>query len=132
MRYLGIDYGDKKIGLAVSDVGGRIAFPKKTVFNSGDERIIEQIKSFIEEEDVSMVIVGLPLALSGKETEQTKKVLSFADELKKNIVLPIDFENEMLTTRLVEKSGGVKKEHIDEAAAAVILQSYLDRVNPKS
>ncbi len=128
MRYLGIDYGKKRIGVAVSDPGGRIAFPKKMIANRGSEKVLRELKRLIEEEEAGRIIVGLPVGLDGKETDQTREVRAFADALKKEITLPVEFENEMLTTRMVEKAG-VPREHTDEAAAAVILQAYLDKRN---
>lgn len=128
MRYCGIDYGSKRIGIAISDPAGRIAFPKKVIFNRGNPRMREQLKSLLEEEDISRVIVGLPLNLDGSESEESKKVRAFAEDLKKSAPLPVEFENEMLTTHMVERAG-IKKEHTDEAAAALILQSYLDKIS---
>ncbi len=126
MRHLGIDYGEKRIGISVSDPGGRIAFPKKVIFNRGNKRVWEQIKAVLDDEKISKIVVGLPLSLDGGETEESQKVRAFAEELKKITALPIEFENEIFTTHMVEQAG-IKKEHTDEAAAAVILQSYLDR-----
>lgn len=131
MRYMGIDYGSRRIGIAVSDSGGRIAFPKKVIFSRGNHETLERLKPFLEEEKISKIIVGLPVGLDGKETEQTRTVREFAEILRKEIMLPIEFENEMLTTHMV-KQAGVEKEHTDEAAAAVILQSYLDKQDKRS
>ncbi len=126
MRYLGIDYGKKRIGLAVSDSGGRIAFPKSVMANRGDKHAADDLKLLIEEEEVSEIVVGLPISMDGRETEETAHVRRFVVALEKEIVLPIHLENEMLTTRMA-KQEGIKQEHIDEAAAALILQSYLDK-----
>ena len=126
MRYLGIDYGEKRIGIAVSDPLGRIAFPKKVIFNRGRESVLAKLKSLLEEEKISLIVVGLPVGLNGKDTEQTKRVRDFAEMLKKELNIAVEFENEMFTTRMAMQAG-VKKEHMDEAAASVILQSYLDK-----
>ena len=128
MRYLGIDYGSKRIGIAVSDDQGTIAFPKATVVNRGTRPVLIELRFLVEKEHIGHIIVGLPLSTDGTETKQTKIVRSFADALEDDIPVPIDFENEMLTSRLVEREGAAK-EHVDEASAAVILQSYLDKVN---
>jgi len=126
---MGIDHGDKRIGIAVSDTNGRIAFPKRVVPNRGNHTFAE-LKEIIEEEAVSKIVVGLPLLPGNQETEQTKKVRVFADRLHEEIMLSIEFENELLTTHMVVEAG-IKKEHADEAAAALILQSYLDKLNKK-
>lgn len=125
MRYLGIDYGDKRVGIAVSDSGAKIAFPKRVLFNRPN--LMNQLKSLIEEEEISKIVVGLPTAAGGRETQQTEKVKKFVEALKKITPLSVEFENELLTTHLVEKVG-IKKEHTDESAAALILQSYLDKL----
>src|SRR3989344_2695668 len=124
MKYLGIDYGEKRVGVAVSDPQGEIAFPKATLFNN--QWLCKNLEFLLREEKISRVIVGLPLAMDGVDTGQAVKVRFFVEGLKKIIKIPIDFENELLTTHLVEKAG-VKKEHTDESAAALILQSYLDK-----
>lgn len=124
MRHLGIDYGDKRVGLAVSDPESKIAFPKATLFNN--QRLVGNLKDLIEEEKISKIVVGLPLASDRSETEQSRKTRAFAENLKKVISIPVNFENEMFTTHLVEKAG-VKKEHVDESSAALILQAYLDK-----
>lgn len=128
MRYLGIDYGEKRIGVAVSDPLGRIAFPKKVIFNRGRELVLMKLKSLLEEEKIALIVIGLPLGLEGRDTEQTKRVRDFAEMLKKELNIAVEFENEMFTTHMVLQSG-IKKEHADEAAATVILQSYLDKQN---
>lgn len=131
MRYLGIDYGEKRIGIAISDPGGRIAFPQKVIYNFGNKYLWKELETLLQENQILEVIVGLPLNFDGEETGQTREVRKFADQLKKVSSVPIEFENEILTTQMAEQAG-VKKEHTDEAAAALILQSYLDKLNQKS
>lgn len=131
MRYLGIDYGSKRIGVAISDDQGTIAFPKATILNRGTRPVLVELRFLIEKEHIEHIVIGLPKALDGTETEQTKIVRLFADAVGDDISLPVSFENEMLTSRLVEREG-VAKDHVDEASAALILQSYLDRINRKT
>ncbi|MBI2640780.1 MAG: Holliday junction resolvase RuvX [Candidatus Sungbacteria bacterium] len=128
MRYLGIDYGTKRIGIALSDQGGRVAFPKKVIANRGGERAVTEIKTIIEREKVSEIVVGLPVSLDGRETEIMKEARHFAEILQQGLSIPVHLENEMLTTHMAKRDG-IKKEHIDEAAAALILQAYLDKQN---
>lgn len=125
MRYIGIDYGSKRIGIAVSDPEGRLAFPQK-VIEGGAKELFSEIRKICREEPVEKIIVGLPLALDEKETKQTEETIKFADKIKKNIKLPVEFENEMLTTKIAKRPG-VKKELVDASSAAIILQSYLDK-----
>jgi len=130
MRHLGLDYGEKRIGIAVSDPEGKIAFPKEVIFNKGNKKVFAKLKSLINEEKISKIVIGLPISLGGQETGQTKEMRNFTDFLKKAIDLPVEFENEMFTTKIT-KQGGVKKEYRDASAAAIILQSYLDKENSK-
>lgn len=128
MRYLGIDYGKKRIGLALSDPEGRIGFPlmQLQVFNF--RLTAKEVKKIIRKEKIAKVIIGLPRGLQGQDTEQTREVSTFASKLEKAISIPVEFESEMLTTKIA-KNSGVKKGHIDAAAAAIILQSYIDKEN---
>ncbi|MDP1629494.1 MAG: Holliday junction resolvase RuvX [bacterium] len=139
MRILAIDYGQKRIGIAVSDEGGVLAFPLGKFralsdrWNKEENKAISrEIKEICRTEKIKRIVVGLPLNLSGKETAMTEEVKEFAATLKKIVKKPVFFEKEFLTTKLAEgklKEAGVKriKEKIDAAAAAEILQSYLDR-----
>lgn len=127
MRYLGIDYGSKRIGVAVSDDEGRMAFPAGVVSNRG-KTVTKEIADRARKEHINLIVIGMPMGLDGKETEQTHATRLFVVALKRAIKLPIETENEMLTSRMAEASG-MKDEHIDAASAAIILQSYLDRRN---
>src|SRR3989344_5421488 len=124
MLYLGIDYGDKRIGIALSDERGVFAFPFSTIEN--DKKVINSIKKICSEQEVEKIIVGLPLSFSMQETEQTQKVKEFAQKFGKGVDLPIEFENEILTSKMAGKQG-VGKQNIDESSAALILQGWLDR-----
>lgn len=124
MRYLGIDYGDKRIGIALSDELGVLAFPFATVENN--MKAINEIKKICSEQGVDRIVMGLPLSFAMKETQQTEKVRIFVKKMEKEIKLPIEFENEILTSKMAGKQG-VGKQNIDESSAALILQSWLDK-----
>lgn len=124
MRYLGIDYGAKRIGLALSDSEGSIAFPHATVGS------VEEIVEVISREGVERVIIGLPLTLHGKESGESARVRQFVSGLSRRVQLPVEFENEVLTTKIAEQHTPRKK--ADASAAALILQAYLDKRNQES
>ena len=128
MRYLGIDYGGKRMGVALSDPGGRLAFPEAVIFHNGIQGVWEKIKVILQKERISKIVIGLPMGLDGKETEESREVRQFTKELKRLTALPIEFENEIFTTRMA-KTPGVKKDRLDASAAAIILQSYLDKIS---
>ena len=134
-RVLGIDYGDSRIGLAMSDPLKIIASPFKTIRNEGNEKCLQVFQSLIKEKDVEAIVVGLPMGLKGQETAQTKKVREFADLLYV-LKLPIHLEDERLSSVSAEKSmiqqnikTGHNKGLIDQRAAAIILQQFLDKRN---
>jgi putative holliday junction resolvase len=134
-RVLGIDYGDSRIGLAMSDPLKIIASPFKTIRNEGNEKCLQVFQSLIKEKDVEAIVVGLPMGLKGQETAQTKKVREFADLLYA-LKLPIHLEDERLSSVSAEKSmiqqnikTGHNKGLIDQRAAAIILQQFLDKQN---
>lgn len=128
MRFLGIDYGTKNVGIAVSDEGGRIALPFKVIVNRGGKRLLSEIKDLVKKEKAEVVILGLPLYLDGTESAETRKVKRFAELLKKEVSIPVALENEMLTTKMVLRAG-VRQGSTDAASAALILQAYLDKLN---
>lgn len=128
MRYLGIDYGTKRIGMALSDASGRVAFPHSTVHRRGNVFVYDQILSLAKREGVERIVIGLPLGTDGSETEESGRVREFTKGLVAKTSLPIEFENEMFSSRMVQDAG-VAKKHIDESSAALVLQSYLDKKN---
>lgn len=127
MRYLGIDYGSKRIGIAVSDDEGRMAFPAGIIPNR-DKVVMKEIVARIRKEHIDGIVIGLPVGLDGKETGQTKSTRLFIEALRSAVHVPIETENEMLTSKMAQVSG-MRDGHIDASSAAIILQSYLDRRN---
>jgi putative Holliday junction resolvase len=132
-RVLAIDYGDQRIGLALSDPLKIIASPYKTIVNKDNNYSIDVILKVIIDEDVELTIVGLPLSMSGEDTDQTKKVKLFSDKLySKNI--NIKFIDERWSSKAAKRSmkdQGIKTGHnkslVDQTAAAIFLQQYLDQ-----
>lgn len=133
MRKLAIDLGSKRIGLAVSDPLDITAQPIGYIKRSDLKTEADQISAFIEEFDVSELIVGLPLDMIGTFGEQAKKAHAYADLLKQELKIPVKTWDERLTTKQAEDmliKAGVsrkkRKEVIDSLAAVIILQNYLD------
>ena len=130
---LGLDFGDKTIGIAVSDKSKTIATPIITIKRKGILKDIEKLLSILEEYDVGGIILGLPLSLDGNENERTKKVRKFADELKKSKNIKITFHDERYSSDVIYKelrknsiSKDKIKKKIDQMAASYILQGFLD------
>lgn len=139
MRVLGIDYGGKRIGLALSDASGMLARPWKTIVRTGNTaQVAAAIGAELESlraagEEVAAVVLGLPRRLSGEPNEQTAAVQAFAAQLRTVLSIPVVLQDERLTsheaeTRLAarEKDWRKRKQALDSEAAAVILQDYLD------
>ena len=139
VRILGIDYGQRRIGLALSDATGLLASPWKTVVRGGDVHqaaaaIAREISILRSEADgLGTVVIGWPRRLSGEPNEQTAAVQTFVELLRRSIDVPIVFEDERLTsweadTLLArrERDWRKRKPLLDAMAAAVILQNYLD------
>jgi len=132
MRILAIDYGQVRVGIAVSDPLGIIAQPVKTLVN--DPELIENIKKIVDEfGNVAEIIVGLPKSLSGELGPSAQKVLAFVETLKSSLTIPIKTIDERLTTKQAEKeliaaglSRKKRKTVIDQTAAVFILQNYLN------
>ena len=125
MRYLCFDYGLKRIGVALSG-NTYIAFPAGVIINRSSNAVLKDIVKKVKKERINVIVVGLPIWPGGKETTQTTITRRFIALLKKNVSIPIETENEMLTSRIAIASG-MKDDHIDASSAAIILQSYLDK-----
>ena len=132
MSILAIDYGKKRIGLAVSSTF--IATPLESILADKPETVFAKISEIIKEYAVGKIVLGLPLNMNNTESEMTKEVRSFANEIKKKLRIKVDFADERLTSRdaesklaLSEKNWRKRKKKIDSASACLILQNYLDR-----
>jgi putative pre-16S rRNA nuclease len=138
VRALGIDVGVRRIGLAISDATRTLARPLKTIdlagHGNGVQRIVEEAARLAAEDDgVSTIVVGLPVRLDGTPNEQTARVTAFIAELRKTIGVPVVAVDERLSSVEAESRIAVhtkdwreRKKKLDAAAAAVILQDYLD------
>ena len=132
-RILGVDYGDSRIGLAISDQTKSIAFPFKTIKNNNSiDSLIEFFRKLMVEKKIESIVLGLPLGMNGKDTNQTKKVRLFSKSIK-ILGLPVFFQDERLTSISAKKSlikenikTGHNKWKIDERAATIFLQQFLD------
>lgn len=138
MRYLGIDYGEKRIGLAISDELGIIAGKLKTIENLSWNGVISELQKIVSEHSVDEIVIGLPKNLKGEETQQTLKVKDFIAFLKERIKIPVREWNEMFTSKesnnvLIEANVSRKnrKKFVDQLSAVLILQGYLDSLNGK-
>ena len=143
MRFLGIDYGTKRIGLALSDELGHLAFPREIVLN--DATVLEKIGEILKKEKVDSIVIGESVDFSGKLNALSVRIESFILELEDKFGIPIHKQKEFLTSVEARKSSENKKTltqkqshsrlkdkkrgHVDASAAALILQRYLDRIN---
>ena len=131
-RVLGIDYGDSRVGLALSDPMRIIAKPLKTLKNN--KNLFTELKLIVEENSVNEFVVGYPINMKGKHTLQTKKVDEFINLLERNFDLAITKIDERLSSisainSLVQQGikTGYNKSKIDDTSAAIILQEFLDK-----
>ena len=136
MKILGIDFGLKKIGLALADSEIKIAMPSDIIYYSSKKELIGKIRRIIIEKEIKKIIIGLPLSFDFQETEMSQKARSFGVILEKEFSLPIDFQNEIFSSKQVEnmefdakrkiKSRKPKQfQDVDNQSAALILESYL-------
>lgn len=138
MRVLGIDFGQRRIGLALSDASGILATPATTIERVTPEAdpvalVRGALQRLSGEDPISRIVVGLPRRLDGRDNDQTSGVRKFAAELGVQTGLPISLQDERLTSReaearlaLRERDWRRRKPRIDAAAAAIVLQDWLD------
>lgn len=125
MKYLSIDYGTKKIGIATSDEDGRMAFPCMIIENNKDT--LKDIKELVKAMEIQEIVIGESVDETGKPNEVMKEIRNFAVQLEDYVDLPLHFEKEWMTSLEARRFQG--KHIVDDSAAALILQRYLDRVN---
>ena len=131
MRSLGLDIGDKRIGVALSDPDGILASPFTIIERSEETADVAAIVDSVKQKGVEQIIVGLPRSMDGSIGKQAEKVQAFTEELRRQTEVPAEFRDERLSTvsakRLMrEGKKGRGKAGDDAVAAAIILQAYLD------
>ena len=138
MRALGIDYGERRIGLALSDATGLLASPWKRLdhdanLGSAATRLAAEIRTLQSEDGLDAIVIGLPRRLNGEPTEQTARVRKLADLLAAAVTVPISLQDERLTSHEAdallaarERDWRKRKDRLDAMAAALILQDFLD------
>lgn len=132
-KYLALDFGDRRVGLAVSDFDKQVAFPRDFIEYESLKDLVIQIKEFCDQEQVIKIIVGLPIEMGGGMGDRVIKTYEFADQLKKTIVpIPVEYFDERLTTKQsIQKlqMQGIKakdqKGQRDMISAQIILETYL-------
>ena len=136
MRSLGLDIGDKRIGVALSDPEGILASPFTIIDRQDDAADVAAILNIVNQQQVKQIIVGLPYSMDGSIGTQAEKVKSFTEQLSSRAEVPVEFRDERLTTvaagrlmRSVGKKKSREKTRDDAIAAALILQGYLDETH---
>lgn len=124
-RILGIDYGHVRIGMAVSDEEQKFAFEFE-IWSPDD--FYKNISSLIETKEISKIVLGLPINMSGESTKKTEEVLEFKNKLEKLVKIPVEVIDERLSSKMAGSIAGTQK-NIDALAAQLFLQNYLNKQN---
>jgi putative holliday junction resolvase len=133
MRLLGLDVGERRIGLAISDPFGITAQSAGVIERVSAERTVELLREVIGRHNIGRIVIGFPLMMSGMEGDAARSVRGFSEQLTRSLNLPVILWDERLTTaeadKLMKMAGVSRKKRstrVDEIAAQIILQSYLD------
>ena len=127
MRVLALDYGSGRTGVAISDASGTLARPLTIVRRAAARAGLAELSAIIERERPELIVVGLPLTLAGQKGPQAVETASFVGRLRERCAIPIVMEDERFTTKIARDLAPRRPEGDDAAAAAVLLQGYLDR-----
>ena len=132
MKYLAIDFGLKRLGLAISDARGTMALPYTTLHKTDNQTMFEELLAVLDRERIETVIVGIPYGLEGQQTLSTRQALNFVDRLKRRSDLPVATVDETLSSAVAQQRlaearipGKKHKPVLDQVAAQVILETYL-------
>lgn len=129
MKVLAIDYGEKRVGLALGDTETRLALPHGVLNRTADESLAQQLQQVVLEEDVATVVVGEPVSTSGQASTQTQASRTFAELLRRELKVPVLLFDERFTSQRADAARvpGTKTRSRDELAAMFLLQDYLER-----
>jgi len=128
MRLLGIDYGTKRIGIAMTDEGGRMAFPKATLAN--DRYFFQSLRDLVESGNVEKIIIGESLNRDGKPNEIMLKIRELAEKIERELGVEVGYEDERYSSEAAKRLQGddfYKNNMVDASAATIILNGYIDR-----
>lgn len=138
MRVLGIDYGERRLGLATSDETGTFAFPAGVIERTKVARDMAALRAVVQEREIDQIVLGLPLHLSGREGEAAGAAREFAARVERDLGLPVEWIDERFTTVDAERAlreQGIsgkrgkrkRKQLVDTTAATLLLRAWLDR-----
>lgn len=136
MRVLGIDYGLARVGVAITDPEGRMAFPRAAIVRSTRDALFAELVALVEAEGVEAVVVGLPLTLDGEDSLTTRQVRNFAESLARRVSVPVHLMDERFSSAAAQeqlKEAGLcsrkMKTRLDSQAAVQILETWISQ-NP--
>lgn len=131
MKFLGLDYGKTRVGLALGDDTTKLAVGKGILEGLSQNRLITKIKAIVSLEHIDRIVVGVPLNLAGEATLMTVEVQRFVEKLRNHVTVPVQTFDERLTSHMAEgllMELPADKRKIDQVAAQIILQNYLDQL----
>lgn len=131
MKYLGLDYGKTRVGLALGDDVTKVAVGKGILEGLSQNKLIAKIKAIVNLERIDRIVIGLPLNLAGEATLMTEEVQRFVEKLRNHCSAPVQTFDERLTSQMAESlltDLPPDKRKIDQVAAQIILQNYLDQL----
>lgn len=129
MKYLGIDYGTRRTGVAISP-DGRVAVVKEVIHTTSQNKTIARIKELVAQDEIECIVVGKPVSMGNTPTEMTEKAQLFVEKLRNHVSIPVQTVDERFTTEMAEKLlRGVNHEERDQIAAQILLQNFLDSLS---
>ncbi|HEY1252803.1 MAG TPA: Holliday junction resolvase RuvX [Thermoanaerobaculia bacterium] len=133
-RILAVDFGEKRIGLATSDESGTVATPRRTLLRRSDEDAVDALERFCRDEEIALVLFGIPRSPDGVESAFAERIRSFAAKLTRRTGLPLRFHEETLTSDEAGRRlhGSPARTGLDAMAAAVLLEDYLQSVESRA
>jgi len=135
MRVLGVDFGERRVGVSVSDPSGLIAQSWGIITRTSHRQVAERLAELVQELEAARIVVGLPFSSAGEEGFQARRVRRFVEVLESTVQVPVELWDETLTSveadrLLAGRPERKRRRHRDDVAAAVLLQSYLDAHRP--
>ncbi|MDP3970423.1 MAG: Holliday junction resolvase RuvX [bacterium] len=132
MKFLSLDYGKARVGLALGDSETKIALAKGILEGLSQNALISKLKAIVNLDTIDRIVIGLPLNMDGERTDMTEEVERFVEKLRNHIEIPVQTIDERLTSKMADKllENSLKDKHKqDQVAAQIILQNYLDQLD---
>ncbi len=134
-KVLALDFGSKRIGVAIGSTDFKVAFPRNLILHHGQKNVLDAIHTIVQADHIDLILLGLPVGMQGQSSDQEKTIRAFYDDLRKEVTVPVQLVDERLTTKIAQQkmssvglNGKQQRANKDSFAAAILLETFFQQL----